>query len=359
MIISSKEFKKLIETQLKIYFKEKLKQARAANKASVEIVEEISSLTLNGGKRLRAYLVYLGFGLIKRKQPNSKEMSEILILGSALEVFQSFCLIHDDIIDKADTRRGMPTIQVNLYRRFKKKFNEKKSKHLALTGAILAGDLCFSYCNDLLSTLSKKSFESVKKVFFQMQMEVCYGQLDDTLGVGIEDLNLLKSDEILNMLDLKSGRYSVEKPLIFGGKLADISDTQYRKLSQYGKLAGLVFQLTDDYLSFFGSKSKIGKSGLLDLVEGKRTYLILTLLETLDNSDKNRIIEVLNSASVGIEDYKEIKKLLIETGAIEKYNLLHTEIFLKATEVLNFFLDKNPYKEAIESLNYYLKNRKA
>lgn len=310
------EFKNEIEQRLSIFIDEKLAQATNYNTISLEIVHRIKDLVLAKGKRIRPWLVYVGASLSGKVSEETLE--EIYTLGLALEVFHTFCLIHDDIMDKASVRRGVVTI----HRFFEDEISNKKpyldGKNLGIAAGILAGDLCLIYSGEILDSLKKNILnENFWKVYREMQIEVSLGQNDDTLGVGIADLDTLTQSEIIKMIDYKSGRYSIQKPLMLGSILNDGSQLIQQNLSKIGENLGVVFQLTDDILGVFGDSQVAGKSVSSDIEEGKRTLLIWKTYQKADEKEKSRLNQIFLQVDKTKEDVTWVKDLM------EKYDILN------------------------------------
>jgi len=136
MISTLQQFKKLFDPKLESFYNKQIQKVSKINLVSQNLLEEIKQISLSGGKRFRPALVYFSYLLSGREAEE-----EIFQLGVSLEIYHTFCLIHDDIIDEATQRRGYPTLEVSYRNIFKKQIaDEVKQKHLALSAAILGGD---------------------------------------------------------------------------------------------------------------------------------------------------------------------------------------------------------------------------
>jgi len=250
--------------------------------------QKITDLTLGGGKRIRPFLAESGFKLINPNLNNSKIKTSLTKLQLCLELFQTFCLIHDDIIDQSSIRRG----QSSVHEFFKAKWlnNPKQAEYLA----ILIGDMANFLADNFFNQIKSLHFEKLAQVFNLMKLELVTGQIEDSFGVGLAEIKLLTSKSVLTMLDLKSGRYSIQKPMILGAILAGANDVDLKILGSFGQKLGLIFQLTDDYLGVFGNTKITGKSNSSDILEGKKTFLLMQTYQNSNASEQKFLKEYLN-----------------------------------------------------------------
>ena len=232
------------------------KQARVAaiSPASVELVAAIADLTLRGGKRLRPAVMEAGFASVC-----DRPVAEVEDAGDALELLQTYLLIHDDWMDGDDTRRGGPTVHRMLG-------DQHGDPHLGASLAILAGDLACTYAWTLIN---RQSFPHGRKqqgleLFARMHEEVILGQ----------HLDLVHSHDVERMHDLKTASYTVRGPLLLGAVLGGGDDGALAALEAIGTSLGIAFQLRDDLLGTFGDAAATGKPVGADLRAGKETALI-------------------------------------------------------------------------------------
>lgn len=333
-------FKTELQAKLKVYFQNELQNSFQANSHSYELLQAVEKMTLHNGKRLRAFLAFLAYNLYADKDPEKFE--EIFTLGCSLEIFQTFCLIHDDIMDEATTRRGLPTIESLYLQNLPQGLGSEKRISLARSTAILGGDMAFALSNSVFNQISKKYREKISPYFWQMQLEVCYGQVDDTLGLGVADINEITSESILNTLDYKSGRYSVEKPLLLGASLAGAKKSELKKLSVAGKKLGIAFQLADDLLGVFGDESVTGKSVLADLKEGKKTLLFVETYQKLTNSEKLELDQKIEAKEINFADLEWFKEKIIENKLDQKLQQMVAKLKSEAKTALSSLKVNSP-----------------
>jgi geranylgeranyl diphosphate synthase type I len=348
-----KNFKFLFEPKIKLLFEQEKDFVKKINMTGLDSLIKVEKLTMTGGKRFRPFLVYLGYHLFKSEQ-GSENLENLFLLGCSLEVFQSFCLIHDDIIDEAETRRGFLTVE----KEFQKEFTSKtlNHQHLGSSAAILAGDLAFVFANKWFARLTNRT-QLLEQKFYEMQAEVCCGQMDDTFGVGIENLESLAEEKIVNMLNYKSGRYSIEKPLVLGSVLAGADDKKIEIISQIGIKLGVAFQLTDDVLGLFGKDKITGKSTNGDILEGKRTLLVHKAYQVSSNSEKQKMSDLLGKKDISEAEINWFKNHLQTTGAKDGVLNYAKKLVDQANQTLISNFENSENLDLLLEFGKYLINR--
>ena len=355
------EFKLLFEPFFEGVLNTLVSQAKKKGEPDsfVIITDQIKRLCmLSGAKRLRPFLVYLGYSLYKDiSLVTSSELDSILQTGSGLEIFHTSALVYDDIIDQSDLRRGEPTIEAF----YKEKYKTEKKKnyvHTAISATILAGIMSHSLAD---KQINKVDNLEVRDFYYEMQYELISGQTDDTLGVGTSDLDSLEVESIIKMMVAKSGNYSIQKPLLFGLKLAKCPDDSelYRTIELIGYKSGLLFQLVDDIIGLFESQEGIGKSNTTDILEGKRTLLIQKLYADSSPQNRLKIINILGNTSARGEDIEWVKNQIVESGTLEYYNKYAKNLAEESLALTSSLLKvaNNEGLETLDSLIAYLISR--
>lgn len=280
--------------------------------SAVEIVNAITSLT-RGGKRLRplfAFWGYLGAG-------GQAEDRDIVRLGVALELFQAAALIHDDIIDNSDTRRGQPSV----HKRFEAQHQELglagSARNYGMASAILTGDLCLSLSEEVFSEISSLTAQA-RTIFNQMRTQVMAGQyldvLEESAGPAYDPKEAVKRARTI--VRFKSAKYSTENPFLLGGALAGASESLMEHYSAFALPLGEAFQLRDDVLGVFGDPEITGKPTGGDLLEGKRTELIAHALLLSSPEEQDFIQTRLGAVDLGKEEVLRLSSILRESGAL-------------------------------------------
>jgi geranylgeranyl diphosphate synthase, type I len=236
---------------------------RLSDPSAQAVHEALASLTMRGGKRLRPGLLALGFEAF-----GGGDRRRVLPAMAALELLQTYLLIHDDWMDGDSERRGGPTAHVALAKRF-------GDEAQGARGAILAGDWACALAHEAMTAcdvLPARLLEALRR-FASMTRDVVVGQTLDVFPPLLEETTL---EHIEQVYALKTAAYTVEGPVVIGAALAGMRELG--ELAHALRHAGVAFQLRDDVLGTFGD-ARIGKSRGGDLAEGKRTPLLVMLRE--------------------------------------------------------------------------------
>jgi geranylgeranyl diphosphate synthase, type I len=265
---------------------------------------------LTGGKRLRAAFCYWGW-----RGAGGEDCAGIVSVASALELFQAAALIHDDVMDGSDTRRGQPAV----HRRFAALHRGNhwlgSSADFGVAGAILAGDLCLSWCDEMYaaSGLPPESLAAGRSVFDLMRTELMCGQYLDML----EQVQATTTVERARHVILyKSAKYSVQQPLLLGGALAGAPDELLATYDRYGRALGEAFQLRDDVLGVFGDPTTTGKPAGDDLREGKRTVLVAVTLERCSPAEAAVVRRSLGDPHLDAAGVDRLREVMTDSGAL-------------------------------------------
>lgn len=266
------------------------------------LYDPINYTLKSGGKRIRPVLVLMASNLF------SEDIENAIKPAIGLEIFHNFTLLHDDIMDHADIRRGNPTVH--------KKWNENT--------AILSGDAMFIKAYEYFLDCESPNFREILKVFNLTALEVCEGQQYD---MEFEDRNNVAEQEYLRMIELKTSvllAAALKIGALLGG--ADIKDADL--LYEFGKNIGLAFQLQDDYLDVYGDTEVFGKQIGGDIVANKKTFMLIKALELAKGDDKKQLDYLLTSNNIDREE--KVK------AVTEIYNSLKIkEIVQKRIQELN------------------------
>ena len=207
--------------------------------------------------------------------------------GIALELFHNFSLIHDDIMDNAPLRRGKPTLHT--------KYNQST--------AILAGDVMLVKSYDYLNKISKKHAHQIIELFNKTAAEVCEGQ---QLDMDYSQTNTVSINDYITMISLKTS-VLIAAAFAMGAILGEASVGNVKHLYEFGKNLGIAFQIQDDYLDCFGTQENVGKKIGGDILENKKTFLLLYALQHASHADKKIIAQQTNNTNDNkIEIIKEI-----------------------------------------------------
>lgn len=291
------------------------------------------------GKMLRGMLACLGSELFRSETGAEADPGkEALALASALELFQAGLLVHDDIMDKDDMRRGMPTMH-KIFERVEAEKNRGgsgapsrpiDSKGLGEAMGICAGDIFYFIAWNIISKLGPQ----LGALFSGELVDVCLAQIKDVRLGTLPEFPAI--DEVLEVYAYKTARYTITLPLCAGAILAGRSDAQ-PYLEKIGLNLGILFQLQDDYLGLFGDEEELGKPTGSDIREGKKTPFMIFLAEALTGPEKRRFQDIFGLTSITQEDIAYIRGLVISHGIDARVRILAEEYAKKARASLAEF----------------------
>jgi geranylgeranyl diphosphate synthase, type I len=267
--------------------------------------------SLRGGKRFRALLVLAGYHLVSGRPPTAA-----IPAAAALEHFQSWMLIHDDIIDHAETRRGGPTVHREVAALHARSRGVGAGYDYGVGVAITLGDLeePFTLGAMLEAGVSTERTLAAVRELVRMTRLTAYGQLLD-LRNGTLDPSRVSERDVLEVHRLKSAVYTVGAPLRIGAVLAGAGNATLEELERIATDLGVAFQLRDDVLGAGFDAGQIGKSAN-DLVEGKRTLLVVRAWATGTPGQRRAIADVLGrprSTAVAVE---RARQAIRESGSL-------------------------------------------
>lgn len=312
-----------LEKYLAHFFQQQHTILNSISSESLALLTSIQQLS-TGGKRLRALLAYWGW----RAAGGSATAEEIVRAGAAIELFQSAALIHDDIIDRSDTRRGAPAVHKQFQATHTENSWRTDSFQFGTSSAIIAGDLCLSWSEQVFSSIPKLSQAGTyaREIFDLMRTEVMAGQYLDILGevVGTES-NDQAISRARKVIRYKAAKYSCEHPLVLGGSLAlnlpsPVAETSLPPLIQqfqaFALPLGEAFQMRDDVLGVFGKTEDTGKPAGDDLREGKRTVLVALTQRHTDDEQWRKLDGQLGSQELTANDISELQEIIESSGAL-------------------------------------------
>ena len=281
------------------------------------LVAAVAAL-LSGGKRLRAAFLYWGY-----RAGGGPDSDALVRAATSMELFQAAALLHDDVMDDSDTRRGLPAA----HRRLASEHNEQgwtgDGDRFGVAGAILAGDLCLTWTDEMFATsgLPAPELHRARPVFDRMRTQLMGGQFLDVLesARGWEDLTTPERVErARRVIRYKSAKYSIEHPLLIGATAAGVGEADLAALSAYGLALGEAFQLRDDVLGVFGDPAETGKPAGDDLREGKRTVLVAETLDTAGPAGVAVVDKLLGTADLDATGVEELRAVILASGALER-----------------------------------------
>jgi geranylgeranyl diphosphate synthase type I len=275
------------------------------------LLDEIARMMQAGGKRIRPLFCYWGF------RAAGGEEGSIVRSAAALELLHTFAIVHDDIMDASDERRGEPTVHV---------------RH-GMEVALLVGDLALVLADEVFTTsgFPPPRLLTAFAAYSRMRQEVIAGQFLDHAAAS----QTITEETARRIAVLKSGRYSVEEPLLIGAALAGASEDVHASLAAFGAPLGEAFQLRDDLLGTFGDRSTVGKPVDSDIREGKRNVLFAKTIDALGGDD-HRFFETHwgGGSKLTDDEVERLRSLVDDSGARAQTETLLEGLVAQATAAL-------------------------
>jgi geranylgeranyl diphosphate synthase type I len=288
----------------------------------IDAVDEL----LTGGKRLRPAFCYWGW-----RAAGGEDCPEITAAAASLELLHASALVHDDVMDGSDTRRGHPSA----HRRFAALHDAAgwngSGDTFGTGAAILVGDMLLAWTDEMFhaSGLPQTALRAGRPVLDAMRTEVFSGQYLDLVGQASGNTTVASA---LRVVEYKSAKYTIERPLHLGGALAagaaqargasPAPDGLAGALSRYGIPLGIAFQLRDDILGVFGDPAETGKPVSDDVREGKRTVLIALALERASTAQAEVINHYLGDPLLSPQGAARVRDVITGTGALGECELM-------------------------------------
>jgi geranylgeranyl diphosphate synthase type I len=306
------------------------------------------------GKMLRGALACLGYDLFDQDKVGAEAIGEgsrnVLALAASLECFQAGLLVHDDIMDKDDLRRGAPT----MHRRFERLELESgtpahSAAALGEAIGICVGDIYYFIAWNIIA----KHGILLGDLFSRELLNVCLAQIADVRFGSRTDFPSI--EQTLEVYKYKTARYTICLPLCSGAILAGRGDAQ-PALEALGLNLGVLFQIKDDYLGLFGDEKQLGKPIGSDIREGKKTPFMILLRDALEDSGKSRFDAVFGNPSIGPEDVAFIRELIKEKGVDKRIRTLEAGYAVKSREALAALRSSFPKmkKEPLSALEDFI-----
>lgn len=290
------DVRRAVDEDLTTFFRRERARALSLSGDAL-LVDALDALTMRGGKRLRPAVLVAAYRAVRP----AGELREVIAACSALELLQTYLLVHDDWMDGDDVRRGGPSVHAALRRTV-------GQNHLGDALAILAGDLGCAYAWELLldAEAMKVPSTSVLRAFSAIQREVVLGQQLDVMG----------SPDVTRMHQLKTGSYTVRGPLRLGALLAGAREDgpEVRALDAFADPVGEAFQIADDLLGTFGDPKKTGKPAGNDLKVGKRTSLVLAAEQRVEEGARAALTRVLGNLEATEAEVAAASEFLVTSG---------------------------------------------
>jgi geranylgeranyl diphosphate synthase type II len=272
------------------------------------------------GKRIRPFLTLLASEAVCGSSENA------LHVALAIEVLHNFTLIHDDIMDQAELRHGRPTVH--------KKWN--------VNAAILTGDMMIAYAYELALQAKSTRHGELVHILNDANITICEGQ---ALDMELEEKQDASIEDYLDMIAKKTGRL-ISAALEAGGVAGNATKRQLECLVLFGEKIGRAFQIQDDYLDIMAEDGKSGKMAGGDIINGKKTYLLLRSLELTSGADRDLLSSIISNKGISADRVPEVKAIYERCGVLEET----ASLINRNTEEALTAIDEMPYAEGREYL---------
>ncbi|MBN1214736.1 MAG: polyprenyl synthetase family protein [Candidatus Lokiarchaeota archaeon] len=308
------------------FYEDKIKSVE--NNFLKKYYTKLKEYFLAGGKRIRPLLCIAAYNAFSKNKDD-----RILRTCVGTEFLHNASLIHDDIIDNDNFRRGEPTFHYR-YQQYHKQYNLKRMQtfEFGTSMGIIGGDSAYFIgmepylSNDFDVSINLIALFLYKQAF----IEIANGVLIEIDMVNQRDITM---DEYIEMISLKTGAL-IEKSILIGATYANASTEDKKKIGVYGMDLGIIFQIKDDILGTFGDEAKTGKPADSDIKEGKKTCLLIEALNKLDENKKKELIEIFENPNMNDDNVNRVRELYKEA-----------DVLTSCKTIANNF-----YKEAMESL---------
>lgn len=350
---------KIVNNRLSEFFKELDEEAVREAQEARDLVAVSKDYTLRGGKRLRAALALIGYW---SKEWNAGDINAVIDVMAAIELLQSYLLIHDDVMDRDELRRGGPTVHVVFQRKCIEN-NWRNCEHYGISQAIVAGDMVEASAVGLLASrhLKPEIIRELISAYSKGLRKVAYGQYLDVMYSQLP-IRRVREKDIILIYKFKTSSYTIELPLHLGSIASSrYNDKLIGELSSYAMPAGIAFQIRDDIIGLFGDPSVTGKPAGSDVKSKKKTLLVIKAYELAGHEGKKNlelVYDDLSEEEITNDHVEEVRRVVKETGALryaEEAVNNHVQSALSALESSSEICEEA--KDVLKWLTYKLAYR--
>ncbi len=323
----AKKYLPKINKEIQLIFNRKLEKVN--NAFLKDYYSELKDYFLAGGKRIRPLMCIASYNAF-----NGEREDQILKASIGTEFLHNASLIHDDIIDKDDFRRGKPSFHYR-FRQYHAKYQLKKmvARDFGNNLGILGGDSAFFFGLEAYLSNEYDDASNIRgiRLYEQAYHEVCDGVLIEIDMVNKKDLSI---SDYIEMISLKTGAL-IEKSVLIGANYARVEEKYQKLLSIYAINLGIIFQIIDDILGTFGDEKVTGKPTDGDIREGKKTALLIGARNTLKGAELTRLNELIENQEMTDFDVQEVRELFKSADVINSSKHLALKYYEGAKAALN------------------------
>ncbi len=316
--------------------------------------EEIKTYLLVGGKRIRPLLCIAAYNAFSNERDD-----KIITPSVGVEFLHNASLVHDDIIDKDNFRRGNPAFHYR-FQLYHNNYSLKKMNQSDFGNSIgiIGGDTIFFLGLEpfLFNNFDRNLNLGAIKYYEQAFIDIADGVLIETDMVNRKNLQM---KDYIEMISLKTGAL-LEKSILIGANYANTDDDYYPILSTLGINLGIIFQIIDDILGTFGDEKVTGKPTDGDIREGKRTCLLIEAMNSLDVKKRDQLVNLISNSRITDENVEEVKNLFMEADVINSCKKLATDYYQEVVHALEKLTPviHDSEKEFFENLLKFVLERK-
>lgn len=346
------DFKVSFDRRLAVYIDERIARVKSLVTVpdAIAAIEAVRTVAMTGGKRARPFMAEAMY-----KALGGTDSAMIDKVGLGLELFHLFCLVHDDIIDKADKRHGVPTVQVVAEETLPHAPGRDR-RHLANSQALLVGDLLFAWASEAFRDAVGKNNgrDRVLRFYFQMIDDVVSGQM---LDVSLMARPEAHEELIRKKMELKTATYTFVRPLQIGAALADERTDFASTIEAYGLAIGFAYQLQDDVLDIVADPVKTGKPCLNDVREGQHTLLSSYVMAHGSAADRDLFLQYFGQQMLSESVCKQLVTMMERVGVLSYAQQELTKAFAQATQIVDDSTLPAAAKRVLHDLTAYIQAR--
>ncbi|MHA2425646.1 MAG: polyprenyl synthetase family protein [Candidatus Thorarchaeota archaeon] len=345
---------KVVNTTLSDYLDFRIKEASKISDHNQEFYQNLKEYFMRGGKRLRPILVAIGYKAIN----DSVEVENLYRAALSVEILHNGSLVHDDLIDHDETRRGGPTFHARYRDNYlKKSSNKEKAFDWGMTNAILGGDCLINMGSQAIHDSNLEAEVASKCLWY-------YNDAFQSLVDGVHlEMNMIYMEDISPEIYLTMNKMKTAvlfyRSLEIGATIAKATESQLSALYEFGLKVGQAFQIQDDILGSFGDEAKTGKSADGDIKEGKKTMLLLQSYINANSEQKAILDALVGKDGISNEEVEKVRNTFKASGGFDATNKIMETLLAEGQSALE---KAEPpltptYKEFLLALSVFLTKR--
>ncbi len=324
------------------------------------MLDALRRFILSGGKRLRPAFCYWAWRGTAAPAERADDQRAVTA-GAALELFHCFALIHDDLIDDGSRRRGAPSLHEEFAAAHAREGWRGDARAFGRNTALLCGDLCAMWAEELLAgcPVEPVRLAQAQRLFAVMRTEAVAGEYLEVVAQAMADFGPSAPARAARVVQLKTGRYSVVRPLQIGAMLAGAPDAVLDGLAAYGEPLGEAFQLRDDVLGVFGDPDRTGKSTLDDLRQGKPTQLLAEAYARADVRSRAVLSAHVGDPQLDEPGARLVREVVAGSGALAAVEERIAAARAESLRALDFLELAPDARQALAGLAEFVASRSA